>query len=141
MKNKSFKIDNISIGEDFEPVVIAEIGINHSGCLKTAKEMVDSADIAGARIIKHQTHIVSDEMVESAKNVIPGNSNESIYKIMDDCALSESDEFELKVYTESKGMVFLSTPFSRAAADRLNSWDVPAFKIGSGECNKRKEQG
>ena len=32
-------------------------------------------------------------------------------------------------------MIFLSTPFSRAAADRLHQMDVPAYKIGSGECN------
>ena len=32
-------------------------------------------------------------------------------------------------------MIFLSTPFSRAAADRLQAMKVPAFKIGSGECN------
>jgi len=32
-------------------------------------------------------------------------------------------------------MIFLSTPFSMAAADRLNDLGVVAFKIGSGECN------
>ena len=32
-------------------------------------------------------------------------------------------------------MIFLSTPFSKEAADRLNKMKVPAFKIGSGECN------
>jgi N-acetylneuraminate synthase len=32
-------------------------------------------------------------------------------------------------------MIFISTPFSRAAADRLQKMDVPAYKIGSGECN------
>ena len=32
-------------------------------------------------------------------------------------------------------MIFISTPFSRAAADRLQNMDVPALKIGSGECN------
>ena len=32
-------------------------------------------------------------------------------------------------------MIFISTPFSRAAVDRLVEFDVPAFKIGSGECN------
>jgi N-acetylneuraminate synthase len=32
-------------------------------------------------------------------------------------------------------MIFISTPFSRAAADRLQKMDIPAFKIGSGECN------
>jgi N-acetylneuraminate synthase len=41
----------------------------------------------------------------------------------------------LKNYVESKGMIFISTPFSRAAADRLHKWNVSAYKIGSGECN------
>jgi N-acetylneuraminate synthase len=51
------------------------------------------------------------------------------------CALSEDDERKLKAYVESKGMLFLSTPFSRAAADRLERMGVAAYKIGSGECN------
>jgi N-acetylneuraminate synthase len=42
---------------------------------------------------------------------------------------------ELKKYVESKGMLFISTPFSRAAAERLRKFDIPAYKIGSGECN------
>jgi N-acetylneuraminate synthase len=51
------------------------------------------------------------------------------------CALNEADELELKNYVEGRGMIFISTPFSRAAADRLYSWNLPAYKIGSGECN------
>jgi N-acetylneuraminate synthase len=97
--------------------------------------MVDSAFRAGVEVIKHQTHIVEDEMSAEAKNVIPGNSDKSIYEIMDSCSLNFEDELDLKKYTESKGMIFISTPFSRAAADRLNYMNVPAFKIGSGECN------
>ncbi|MBQ1640665.1 MAG: N-acetylneuraminate synthase family protein, partial [Lachnospiraceae bacterium] len=50
-------------------------------------------------------------------------------------ALSEEEELELKNYVESKGMLFLSTPFSRAAADRLEKFGVHAYKIGSGELN------
>lgn len=130
-----FKVGNLSIGDDHPPVVIAEIGINHEGSLSVAKEMVDAAYGAGAQIIKHQTHIVEDEMSDEAKNVIPGNAEISIYEIMERCALNEAEEFELKNYVESKGMVFISTPFSRAAADRLNRFDVSAYKIGSGECN------
>ena len=134
--NKPFlTIKNRKIGYDFDPVVIAEIGINHEGSLKTAFEMVDAAAAAGAEIIKHQTHIVEDEMSPTAKTVIPGNANESIYEIMNRCALNEDDEVELKQYVESKGLIFISTPFSRAAADRLNRMNVDAFKIGSGECN------
>ena len=54
---------------------------------------------------------------------------------MEECALNESDEIKLKEYVEAKGAIFISTPFSRAAADRLERMDIPAYKIGSGECN------
>ena len=131
----SFKIANRNIGSGYSPLVIVEIGINHEGSLQTAFQMVDAAYKSGAEVIKHQTHIVSDEMSLEAKKVIPGNSNISIYEIMENCSLNEADEIALKEYVESKGMIFLSTPFSRAAADRLEKMDVCAYKIGSGECN------
>jgi N-acetylneuraminate synthase len=136
MSNKPFiQIGERKIGEDYEPIVIAEIGINHEGSLEVAKQMVDAAHRAGAEIIKHQTHVVEDEMSKEAKNVIPGNTDVSIYDVMARCALNEADEIELKEYAESKGMIYLSTPFSRAAAVRLEKMGVLAYKIGSGECN------
>jgi N-acetylneuraminate synthase len=133
--NKYIKIENRKVGLDYPPLVIIEIGINHEGSLKTAFEMVDAAWKAGAEVIKHQTHIVEDEMSKEAKKVIPGNANVSIYEIMERCALNEEDEIKLKEYVESKGMIFISTPFSRAAADRLERMGVTSYKIGSGECN------
>ncbi len=135
MNHPYFEISGRKIGYDYEPLVIAEIGINHEGSLQTAKEMVDAAALAGVEIIKHQTHIVEDEMSSAAKKVVPGNADISIYDIMKRCALNEEDELELKQYVESKGIIFISTPFSRAAANRLHKWNVPAYKIGSGECN------
>lgn len=133
--NPFIEIAGRKIGPDFPPLVIAEIGINHEGSLTVAKEMVDAAFRAGVEVVKHQTHIVADEMSGAAKKVIPGNADVSIYEIMERCALNESEELELKEYVESKGMIFISTPFSRAAADRLKKFDIPAYKIGSGECN------
>ncbi len=133
--NPFIEISGRKIGLDYPPLVIAEIGINHEGSLAVAKEMVDAAYRSGVEIVKHQTHIVEDEMSGAAKKVIPGNSDVSIYDIMERCALNESDELELKKYVESKGMLFISTPFSRAAADRLQKFDISAYKIGSGECN------
>jgi sialic acid synthase SpsE len=133
--SKQITIGKIEIGEGSRPLVIPEIGINHNGSLKIAKEMVDSAKRAGARLIKHQTHIIDDEMSGAARNVIPGNADISIYEIMKQCALDEEEERELKDYTESLGLEFLSTPFSRAAAERLERLGVKAYKIGSGEMN------
>lgn len=133
--NPFIEIAGRKIGRDYAPLVIAELGINHEGNLQTAFEMVDAAARAGVEVLKHQTHIVADEMSQAAKKVIPGNADVSIYDIMERCALSEEDERALKAYVESKGMIFISTPFSRAAANRLQAMDVAAFKIGSGECN------
>ncbi len=135
MNNPFIEIAGRKIGYDFPPLIIAEIGINHGGSIAVAKEMVDAAKRAGVEMVKHQTHIVDDEMSSAAKNIIPAHTKASIYEIMQSCALKEEEELELKNYVEQQGMIFISTPFSRAAADRLISWDVPGFKIGSGECN------
>lgn len=135
LMNPFIEIQGRRIGPDYPPLVIAEIGINHEGDLKTALEMVDAAKRAGIEVVKHQTHIVEDEMSGAAKKVIPGNSDVSIYEIMERCALNEEDELTLKNYVEENGMIFISTPFSRAAANRLQKFDIPAYKIGSGECN------
>jgi len=135
-KNNSVIILNgRKIGWDYEPLIIVEIGINHGGDINLAYQIVDAAILSGAEVIKHQTHVVEDEMIPAAKNIIPDNADISIYEIMENCALSEQDEIKLKQYVESKGAIFISTPFSRKAADRLEKMGVCAYKIGSGECN------
>jgi sialic acid synthase SpsE len=125
-----------SLVSDSSPIfVIAEIGINHGGDLEVAKSMVNSAAQAGAKVIKHQTHIVSEEMSDDARRAIPGNSDSSIYEIIEANSITLDEEVALKEYVETLGLIYLSTPFSRAAADFLMDLGVPAFKIGSGECN------
>jgi N-acetylneuraminate synthase len=111
------------------------LGINHNGSLKLAKKIVDSAIKAGAEIIKHQTHIAEDEMSLEAKKIVPINANKNIYDLIKETSLNEKEEWELKKYIEKKKAIFLSTPFSRKAVDRLVKFKVKAFKIGSGECN------
>lgn len=127
------EISGRKIGSNFPPLIIAEIGINHGGSLEVAKEMVRSAALAGCEMVKHQTHIVEDEMTVEAKNIYPPNANVSIWDVIEQCALSKKDEAELKRYSEQLGLIWISTPFSRAAVDFLEELDVPAYKIGSGE--------
>jgi N-acetylneuraminate synthase len=128
-------IENRKIGQKYKPLVIAEIGINHAGNLSVAKEMVLSARRAGIEIIKHQTHIVDDEMSSEALNISPGNSKNTIFNIMNEASLDEEEELELMEFVKKNGMLFISTPFSREAFLRLEKFKVPAYKIGSGECN------
>lgn len=121
------------VGDSHPPLVLAEIGINHEGDIRKARMMIDAAAEAGCECVKFQCHVIEDEMIPN--DVVPGNATESIWDIMSRCAFDEQQDRELKAYVEQKGMLYLSTPFSRAAAERLEAMRVAAYKIGSGECN------
>lgn len=127
------KIAQRDIGPEHPPLVIAEIGINHGGDLDVAKTMVRLAAQSGAECVKHQTHFIEDEMTEEAKSIFPPNADMSIWDVMESYCLSADDEIALKDYAESLGLIYLSTPFSRQAANFLDEIGVAAFKIGSGE--------
>ena len=66
-----FEIDGLPVGSDKPPIIIAEIGINHAGDIRIAKEMAKAAIDSGANIIKHQTHVIEDEMSFEALLKIP----------------------------------------------------------------------
>tara|TARA_B100000886_G_scaffold333338_1_gene287179 strand:+ start:5308 stop:6357 length:1050 start_codon:yes stop_codon:yes gene_type:complete len=135
MKKPEIKIGSRKIGINHPPLIIVELGINHNGKPNLAKKLIISAKKAGAEVIKHQTHLPYFEMSEEAKSIVPVHTKDNIYKIIEKCSLKTKDEKKLKKLVETNDMQFISTPFSREAADILNSMKVKAFKIGSGECN------
>ena len=128
------KIANRKIGPNHPPLVIAEVGINHEGLIDKAIQLVDAAVEMGAEMVKFQCHITEKEMVPT--DMTPGKiSSERLWDIIKRCELTENEERRVQAYCAEKGTIYLSTPFSREAADRLYGMDIPAFKIGSGECN------
>ena len=130
----TFTIADRRIGPDEPPLVIAEVGINHEGSFDKAIELVDAAAAAGAELVKFQCHITEKEMVPT--DMTPGEiSSEKLWDIIKRCELDEEEERTVQAHCAEKGVIYLSTPFSREAADRLDAMGVPAFKIGSGECN------
>jgi len=132
MRQTTIRIGNHLIGDGHSPLVVAEVGINHNGDVNLAKLMVKTAKAAGAQCIKFQTHITAKEMIPT--DMTPGRiSSEPLWNIIQRCELTEAEEREVKELCDEVGMLFLSTPFSREAADRLEALDVPAYKIGSGE--------
>lgn len=131
---KTFDIAGRKIGPAHPPLVIAEVGINHEGEFDKAISLVDAAVKAGAELVKFQCHITEKEMVPT--DMTPGEiSKEKLWDIIKRCELTADEEKRVQKYCADKGVIYLSTPFSREAADRLDGMGVPAFKIGSGECN------
>lgn len=132
--NNYIKLGKISISNKLPPLVVPEVGINHDGSIEKAFNLVDSAIDCGCKIIKFQTHITEMEMIKT--DMKPGNiSKLSLWDIIKKAELTKEEEFRLFNYCNKKGIEFLSTPFSREAADQLNNLGVNSFKIGSGECN------
>lgn len=117
------KIGNRTIDEEHPPFIIAEAGINHGGDLQRAFRLALEAKEAGADCIKFQSHIAHAE------------TNHPKYNVIKKCELSEENETRLCNFCKQYEILFLSTPFSIEAADRLEEMGVPAFKIGSGQCN------
>src|SRR5438445_9401200 len=129
---RTIRIGDHLVGDGQPPMVVAEVGINHNGDVNLAKLMVKTAKAAGAHCIKFQTHITRKEMIPT--DMTPGKiSAEPLWNIIQRCELTEDEEREVKRLCDESGILFLSTPFSREAADRLERLDVPAYKVGSGE--------
>ena len=131
---REFKIGDRVIGLDTPPFIIAEAGINHNGDYNKAIQLVDSAKENGADCIKFQYHITSAELIKA--DIRPGYlSQETLWDITKRIELSADENHKIQEYCKKIGIMYMSTPFSREAADILNAMNVGAFKIGSGECN------
>ena len=127
----SLRIGERSIGSGHPCLVIAEAGINHNGDARLAAELVDAAAEAGADAIKFQTHFPEHEMLRDGRTA--AYVGESLFDLLSRTALTREAHVELRDRARTKGLIFLSTPFSREAADFLETIGVPAFKTGSGE--------
>ncbi len=128
---KEITIAGKKIGKGNPCFIIAEAGINHNGDLEQAKKLVEEAKNAGADAIKFQTHLPEKEMLRD--NFSGGHIGESLFDLLKRLELSKDDHIALRNYAKEKGIIFMSTPFSKEAADLLEEVGVPAYKVGSGE--------
>jgi len=125
------KVGKYSIGKNEPCLIIAEAGINHNGDIEKAKMLIDSAVDCGADAIKFQTHLPECEMLPQAATA--KYVGEPLFDLLKRVELSKKDHIELIDYATDKGILFLSTPFSREAVDLLEEVGVEAYKVGSGE--------
>lgn len=123
--------------EDNSVFFIAEAGINHNGDLSQAKELIDAAARAGADAIKFQTfsanRLVTEDAPKAEYQDEQVGDEESQRDMLEQYELSRADHEELLDYCSEVGITFLSTPFDTESVDLLDEFDLPAFKIGSGD--------
>jgi N,N'-diacetyllegionaminate synthase len=131
MRSDHITIAERTVGPGHPCFVIAEAGINHNGDVAIALDLVHAAAEAGADAIKFQTHLPEHEMLRGGATA--AYVGESLFDLLTRTALSQDDHVTLRDAALQRGIIFLSTPFSREAADFLETLGVAAFKTGSGE--------
>lgn len=115
------KIFNQDVG--LAPIVVAEIGVNHEGCLDKAKSLLLAAVSAGADAVKFQTYTPSRYASSSDKDRLSRVTN---------FALKMNDFRELRSLADDNCVGFFSTPLSEDVISELDQF-VDVFKIASGD--------
>lgn len=118
--------------------IIAEAGVNHNGCLKLAKKLVDAAVEAKVNCIKFQTFISEELVTKEAQkaqyqkdNHISNSSSQ--LEMLKKLELSQNEHYELFTYCNKNNIQFLSTPFDLKSIDFLYSLKLGIWKISSGD--------
>ena len=128
------QIASRTIGTGQPTLVIAEAAQAHDGSLGQAHAFIDAVAMAGADVIKFQTHIAHAESTLDEKFRVPFSyEDKTRYDYWERMEFNSEQWSELAKHAEERGVIFLSSPFSLEAAKLLQDINVPAWKIGSGE--------
>ncbi|MDA8891495.1 N-acetylneuraminate synthase [Planktomarina temperata] len=118
--------------------IIAEIGVNHNGDLKTALKMIDVAKDCGADVAKFQL-FSADKLVRKSATIAKYQEEnigkkQTQYNMLKKLELTYEDHIKLSDYCKFVGIEYLSTAFDDNSLDFLqNVIKQKRFKIPSGE--------
>ncbi|MDF2946845.1 MAG: N-acetylneuraminate synthase [Bacillales bacterium] len=119
--------------------IIAEAGVNHNGCIETAKKLVDVAVNVKVDAVKFQSFKASklvSKKAEKAKYQIENSSEktETQFEMLSKLELSREEQLELYNYCLNSGILFMSTPFDEDSLTTLvNECNLSIIKLSSGD--------
>ena len=132
---KLFKIGEHVVGDNLNPYIIAEIGVNHEGSMELAKRLILEAKNGGAHAAKFQSYKASKIASKNSpaywdQSKEPTDSQFKLFQKYD--GFGESEYEELAAYCVEVGIDFMSTPFDLDAVDFLYPL-MPAYKVASAD--------
>ena len=131
------KIDKINIADDNPCFIIAEAGVNHNGDINLAYKLIDAAITSGADAIKFQTYktenLVTRDAQKAAYQKNYTNEDESQFEMLKKLELSENAFINIQKYCKNNNIIFLSSPFDHESIQFLESLEISAYKVPSGE--------
>jgi len=117
--------------------IIAEIGVNHGGCVDLAFKMIDEAKKCGADAVKFQTFKASRLVDKNTPKVdyqmSTTDENESHFDMIKALEFKYEDHEPVIDYCRSKKIEFISTPYDIESAVFLDKLGVKLFKTASAD--------
>ena len=138
---QDIRINEVLIGTEHEPFVIAEMSGNHNQSLEKALKIIDAAADSGAHAVKLQTYTADtltinvdhgEFFISDPKSLWKGRS---LYDLYQEAHTPWDWHKALFDRAKKRGILCFSTPFDETAVDFLESLDMPVYKIASFENN------
>jgi N-acetylneuraminate synthase len=115
-------------------LIVGEVGLSHDGSLGIAHAFIDEIALNGADAVKFQTHIAEAESTPAEPFRVKFSRQDATrYEYWKRIAFSEPQWRGLADHARDKGLIFLSSPFSREAVDLLTRVGMEMWKVASGE--------
>jgi len=133
--NEKIEIGNFKIDSDSPVFIIAEIGNNHNGSMKLAKQLVDESVRVGADCAKFQMRSIKT-LYRNQGNADDPSADLGAQYVLDLLSrfqLKEEEFIEIFDYCKEKGIIPLCTPSDKASLEVLEQYGLPAYKIASAD--------
>ncbi|WP_281630265.1 pseudaminic acid synthase [Vibrio sp. St2] len=133
------KIDNLNIGKDKKPFIIAELSGNHNQSLEKALSLIELAKESGADAVKIQTYTADTLTIDCDKDDFQLKDPNSLWHGMSMYELYQIAhtpwEWHQAIFDKCKELeiICFSSPFDTTAVDFLETLGCPCYKIGSTE--------
>jgi len=120
--------------------IIAEIGINHNGCLETSKKLIDVAAVSGCDAVKFQKRnpdvCVPEHQKGVTKNTPWGSMTYLEYKHRMEFGKEEYDEID--AYCKTRNIAWSASPWDIDSLKFLMDYDIPFIKVPSAMITNRE---
>jgi N-acetylneuraminate synthase len=128
-------LGNRLVGPGQPVYFIAEIGINHNGNPRMARQLIDLAAEAGADAVKFQKRVLARQYSAATLENLASTDKELQFVIpyLQAAELSDLDFTRLAEHARARGLEFLCTPWDQPSVDFLLALDVAAFKVASAD--------
>ncbi|MDC0970983.1 N-acetylneuraminate synthase family protein [Alphaproteobacteria bacterium] len=128
----TLSIDGINVTNESPCYIIAEIGNNHNGDVKIAKQLVELAKEVGANCVKFQMRDMAT-LYKYRKDDSEDLGTQYVIDLLDRFQLSDDQLYDVFDFAKKIGITPLCTPWDLKSLEKLEAYGFSAYKVASAD--------